>query len=274
MKDPEGNVVEAKGKVKTDKIKELCLEQNLDYKSLTAKQKTELISPYIINETEEIILNCKLVPQEIVDSERNILCSEVEGMEYNVAKYIKQFNARIKTLLVCFSPEIRNDILITNPDDRKSFTKKQSELVSGFPNNEGDQDTYEALMTPERKEIEFWLKDGERPPFIEECGIDWEELVKNHLKTLEEEESALFQEENKKYLDALESITEDDVDALEQEGVVPKVFADIVTLDENMYFHFIKLPNMTPSTGGYLFEDVCHIDTSEEKYEIGVEAVQ
>lgn len=274
MKDPEGNVVEAKGKVKTDKIKELCLEQNLDYKSLTAKQKTELISPYIINETEEIILNCKLVPQEIVDSERDILCSEVEGMEYNVAKYIKQFNARIKTLLVCFSPEIRNDILITNPDDRKSFTKKQSELVSGFPNNEGDQDTYEALMTPERKEIEFWLKDGERPPFIEECGIDWEELVKNHLKTLEEEESVLFQEENKKYLDALESITEDDVDALEQEGVVPKVFADIVTLDENMYFHFIKLPNMTPSTGGYLFEDVCHLDTSEEKYEIGVEAVQ
>lgn len=274
MKDPEGNVVEAKGKVKTDKIKELCLEQNLDYKSLTAKQKTELIKPYIINETEEIILNCKLVPQEIVDSERDILCSEVEGMEYNVAKYIKQFNARIKTLLVCFSPEIRNDILITNPDNRKSFTKKQSELVSGFPNNEGDQDTYEALMTPERKEIEFWLKDGERPPFIEECGIDWEELVKNHLKTLEEEESALFQEENKKYLEALESITEDDVDALEQEGVVPKVFADIVTLDDNMYFHFIKLPNMTPSTGGYLFEDVCHIDTSEEKYEIGVEAVQ
>lgn len=274
MKDPEGNVVEAKGKVKTDKIKELCLEQNLDYKSLTAKQKTELIKPYIINETEEIILNCKLVPQEIVDSERDILCSEIEGMEYNVAKYIKQFNARIKTLLVCFSPEIRNDILITNPDDRKSFTKKQSELVSGFPNNEGDQDTYEALMTPERKEIEFWLKDEERPPFIEECGIDWEELVKNHLKTLEEEESVLFQEENKKYLDALESITEDDVDALEQEGVVPKVFADIVTLDENMYFHFIKLPNMTPSTGGYLFEDVCHLDTSEEKYEIGVEAVQ
>lgn len=45
---------------------------------------------------------------------------------------------------------------------------------------EGDQDTYEALMTPERKEIEFWEKIGEVPPFVKECNIDWDELVKKY----------------------------------------------------------------------------------------------
>ena len=62
--------------------------------------------------------------------------------------------------------------MITNPEDRKYFTKEQAQLVSGYPNKESDQDTYEQLMKPERKEIEFWLKIGEVPPFVKECGID------------------------------------------------------------------------------------------------------
>ena len=67
---------------------------------------------------DEIILNCKLVPNEILDKEEDVLCSEYEGLEYNVEKYIDQFNKRITPLLVCFHPDIRNKILITNPKDR------------------------------------------------------------------------------------------------------------------------------------------------------------
>jgi hypothetical protein len=43
-------------------------------------------------EEDEIILNCKLVPNEILDKEEDVLCSECEGLEYNVEKYIDQFN--------------------------------------------------------------------------------------------------------------------------------------------------------------------------------------
>ena len=206
---------------------------------------------------DEIILNCKLVPKEILDTEDDVLCSEYEGLEYNVEKYIDQFNNRIRPLLVCFHPDIRDKILVTNPKDKKYFTEEESKLVSGYPNKEGDQDTYEALMTPEKKEIEYWLKINELPPFVKECGIDWDALVEKYKKEKEEENNALFQEENQKYLNALEEITNDDVEEFEDEGKLPQVLETLVTLNSaDMRLYFKKIPNRTPSTGGYVFDDI------------------
>lgn len=206
---------------------------------------------------DEIILNCKLVPKEILDTEDDVLCSDYEGLEYNVEKYIDQFNNRIRPLLVCFHPDIRDKILVTNPKDKKYFTEEESKLVSGYPNKEGDQDTYEALMTPEKKEIEYWLKINEVPPFVKECGIDWDALVEKYKKEKEEENNALFQEENQKYLDALEEITNDEVEEFEEEGKLPQVLETLVTLNSaDMRLYFKKIPNRTPSTGGYVFDDI------------------
>ena len=206
---------------------------------------------------DEIILNCKLVPKEILDTEDDVLCSDYEGLEYNVEKYIDQFNNRIRPLLVCFHPDIRDKILVTNPKDKKYFTEEESKLVSGYPNKEGDQDTYEALMTPEKKEIEYWLKINEVPPFVKECGIDWDALVENYKKEKEEENNAMFQEENQKYLDALEEITNDEVDEFEEDGVLPKSIENLMTLNSSdMRLYFKKIPNRTPSTGGYVFDDI------------------
>ena len=206
---------------------------------------------------DEIILNCKLVPKEILDTEDDVLCSDYEGLEYNVEKYIDQFNNRIRPLLVCFHPDIRDKILVTNPKDKKYFTEEESKLVSGYPNKEGDQDTYEQLMTPEKKEIEYWLKINEVPPFVKECGIDWDALVENYKKEKEEENNALFQEENQKYLDALEEITNDEVEEFEDEGKLPQVLETLVTLNSaDMRLYFKKIPNRTPSTGGFVFEDI------------------
>ena len=144
--------------------------------------------------------------------------------------------------MVCFHPDIRNKILVTNPKDKKYFTEEESKLVSGFPNKEGDQDTYEALMTPEKKEIEYWLKINEVPPFVKECGIDWDALVENYKKEKEEENNALFQEENKKYLEALEEITNDEVDEFEEEGKLPTALTSIVTLNSSdMRLYFKKI---------------------------------
>jgi hypothetical protein len=128
---------------------------------------------------DEIILNCRLIPTEIIESEVDVYCED--GEEYNVPKYVEQFNKRITPLLVCFHPDIRNKILITNPDERPYFTEEDCELCSGFPNKESDQDTYEQLMTMEDKEIKFWLKHPEwKIPFLEECGMNWEEIKSDY----------------------------------------------------------------------------------------------
>ena len=181
---------------------------------------------------DEIILNCKLVPNEILDKEEDVLCSDYEGLEYNVEKYIDQFNKRITPLLVCFHPDIRGKILITNPKNRMFFTEAESALVSGYPNKDGDQDTYEALMTPERKEIEFWTKIGEVPPFIKECGIDWDKLVEEYKKQKAEEDTLIFRTENDKYLEALNNLTKADVEEFEEEGKLPTSITSIMTLKE------------------------------------------
>ena len=128
--------------------------------------------------------------------------------------------------------------------------------MAGYPNKETDQDTYEALMTPERKEIDFWERIGEVPPFVKECGIDWDGLVKQYYEDKKAEEDIVFKEENEKYLEALNNLTDADYDALEEEGTIPKKILEICDLSSDMRFYFKKLPKMTPSTGGYIFDDI------------------
>lgn len=83
--------------------------------------------------------------------------------EYNVARSISIFNKRIEPLLICFHPNVRNQILIKNPDDKKIFTKTQLELVSGFPDKESDQDKVEDILTPEEREINYWKQFNYNP---------------------------------------------------------------------------------------------------------------
>ena len=244
-------------RIKTQLMKAECEKEGIEYKSLKSKDIKERMKKYIVREEDEIILNCKLVPNEVIDTEKVYLCSDLPELEYNVEKYIEQFNKRITPLLVCFSPNIREQILIKNPEDRKYWTKDDAKLVSGCPMKEGDQDTYEALMTPERKEIEFWERIGEVPPFVEECGIDWEALVAKYHEDVKREADELFQSENNRYLKALSELTKDDITAFEEDGTLPKSILDVVTLSpEDMKFYFINIPDMTPTTGGYIFDDI------------------
>jgi hypothetical protein len=216
-----------------------------------------MLKKHIFREYDEIVLNCKLVPQEIIDSEEDIMCSDVEGMEYNVEKYIKKFNSRISTLLVCFHPDIRDRILVETPENIPYFTEAESQLVSGYPNKESDQDTYEALMTPERKEIEYWLSINETPPFVKECGIDWGQLIQQYRETVEKEKTELFQALDKDYREAIDSLSKEEVKDFFDEGIIPPTLAKLVYLDSSdMKLHFNDLPEMTPSTGGNIIEDI------------------
>ena len=99
---------------------------------------------------DQIILNCYLVDDDIMENRPD------ELGEYNVPRYLASFNKRIEPLLVVFSPDIRDEILIDNPEDRPFFTKKQSELVRGYPRKEGDQDYLDEVLTLSQTEIDFW----------------------------------------------------------------------------------------------------------------------
>lgn len=251
----EGEKVELSGKVKSQLLKKICEEKGLVSKGMKDKEKKELFKPYIVEEVDDIIVNCKMVPNEVIEAEGDIMCNE--DIEYNVIKYIKQFNSRITPLLVCFHPSIRQKILVTNPEDRQYFTEQQCELVSGYPNKEMDQDTYEALMTPERKEIEFWTSIDEVPPFVEECDIDWKKLVEEFKELKEKENNEKFQILNEKYLKLLKNITEDDVLKFEEEYRLPSKIEDMMELNSSdLCLYFKELPNMVPTTGGYLFDDI------------------
>lgn len=263
-------IVELTPKIKKEVLKKALGVEDVKMKDYKGKEVKELIAPYIVKEEDEIILNCQLVPTEIVEASEDIMCND--KFEYNVAKYIDQFNSRIRPLLVCFSKDIRDKILIDNPENRQYFTKEQCTLIAGEPFEDGDQDTYEQLMKPERKEIEYWLSINEIPPFVKECEIDWDKLVAEYKELKKQEDDAVFQEENKQYLEIINSLTLDEVKEFEEEGTIPSRLNKIVTLQPDMYFVFNKIPNMHPTTGGYIFDDIQYLNQSdeiEEKYSLG-----
>jgi DNA polymerase elongation subunit (family B) len=266
MYDKDGKEVEITNKIITSILKEkMDAEGNITfengdkkkYSEFTASDKKHFIKPLITREEDEVILNCKRVPLDILQTDKDVLCSDVPDIEYNVEKYINQFNSRIKTMLVCFSPDIRNEILIANPDDRKEWTREQSQLISGCPLKESDQDTYEALMTPEDKEIDFWIRSGERPPFVDDIGMPWEELVEKYKREKKERETEEYKIENEKYLNALLNLNGNDVLEFEEEGTIPSSISSIMELNSaDMKLYFKKIPNALPSTGGNVFDDI------------------
>jgi len=198
---------------------------------LTLDQYVKKYHPEVSIETE-IILNAMLLPRDMVDSEKDIFCKDVPGMEYNVPKYISQFNNRIKPLLVCFSKEIRDKILINNPSDRPYFTEDQSKLSSGEPNNEGDQDTFEQLMTMEDKEIKFWKAHPEfKIPFLKECGMNWDEIVKDYDDRMAREKQLGIDHIREEVEKAISKMTGEDFDKFEDEGEIPNSLKKLVNFD-------------------------------------------
>ena len=82
-----------------------------------------------------------MIPREQIENDPGLTG------DYNVARYLSNFNKRIKPLLVCFDEEVRDTLLVDDPKDFQYYTDKQLVLVSGKPYKEGDQDTLEELLT-------------------------------------------------------------------------------------------------------------------------------
>ena len=99
---------------------------------------------------DSLVLNCYMIDEREIEMNPDLLG------EYNVPRYLAAFNKRIEPLLVVYSPEIREDILIEDPKDQPIFTKSQTELVRGYPMKEFHQDTLEDVLTLSDTEISFW----------------------------------------------------------------------------------------------------------------------
>lgn len=217
----------------------LVVLQNSKKKYLTKDEYIHKVYPYI-KEEDVVIFNCVRLQNEIVEDEEDHYCSD--NLEYNKEKYIDMFNKRIKPLLVCFNTDIRyktnengkieNNILITNPKDRKEFTKEESKLVSGQPYEITDQDTYEQLMTMEDKEIAFWISVNKEPPYTKECGIEWEKIKADFINRQNELKKDGIKEEKALYDKIIQDLIQEDVNNLLENGILPDKIIDLV--DENI----------------------------------------
>lgn len=193
-----------------------------------------------ILEKDKIIFNCVLLSNDLVEDEEDHFCDD--NFEYNCAKYIEMFNKRIRPLLVVFDRNIRttinekgkeiDNILISNPKDRKTFTEEETKLVSGQPFNETDQDTYEQLMTMEDKEIKFWLSVDKVPTYIEYIeGMDWDKIKNDYFEHQKQLEQDGIREEIELYNNIINNLKQSDVDELLEDGILPEKLLPII--DEN-----------------------------------------
>jgi DNA polymerase elongation subunit (family B) len=121
---------------------------------------------------DEIVLNCYML--DINDIENN---PNMTG-DYNVPRAITTFNKRIEPLLIVFKEEIRNTLLVDNPEKRSFYTKGQCELINGIPFEPEDQDTIEDLLTVTEQEIKYWESIGLDADHIYDLADEgWEELM-------------------------------------------------------------------------------------------------
>ena len=175
------------GDIKTLKIK----SEDPDNKEIKTELQIncKLIDPNIVESNFELLGEIESLKKQLSDEtdgdkkndielQINQLESQLVTDEYNVQKYLENFNKKVKPLLVCFSKEIRDKILLTIKKDKKTkveklderfvFNDDQCKLTSGEPYKPTDQDTYEALMTMEDKEIRFWDSVNKVPNNMDE----------------------------------------------------------------------------------------------------------
>ena len=130
------------------------------------------------NTDSAIQLNCYMLDQTEIENN-----PDMRG-DYNVERAISTFNKRIGPLLVVFKEEVREQLIVTNPEDRGFFTKEQSELINGVPFKEGDQDRLkEDVLDISEGEIKYWEKRGMSPDYIYDLASEvWEDFINKKKK--------------------------------------------------------------------------------------------
>jgi DNA polymerase elongation subunit (family B) len=169
----------------------------------TKKEKLEYLNENGVDMDPEhyvLNINCYMI------NEKDIMDNPDLKGEYNVARYLNNFNKRVEPLLVVFKPDIREDILIDDPKDRKYFTKSQCELDNGNPMKEGGQDNFDEVMTLSEGEVLFWNRVKRDPYFmyvedsINSVDLSWvdhnRKVINNQEKFTISNEDEILNSEN------------------------------------------------------------------------------
>jgi hypothetical protein len=121
---------------------------------------------------DETILNCYILDSKELENN-----PEMTG-QYNVPRAITTFNKRIEPLLVVFKDEIRDELLVLEPEKRGLFTKEQCELINGKPFDESGQDKLEDVLAISEQEMIYWGKRGLSPDYMYELAEEgWEQYI-------------------------------------------------------------------------------------------------
>jgi hypothetical protein len=100
-------------------------------------------------------------------------------------------------------------------------------------------------MTMEDKEIKFWLKHPEwKVPFIEECGMNWEEITADYISRMKREKELGIEVIREKFNNALQNMSSADFESFE-DGELPTSLSSIITID--------------PKTGNFVAKDYTDI---------------
>lgn len=127
----------------------------------TKKAQEEYLATHGVPMPSEYLkINCYMIDEKEIQNN-----PDLKG-DYNVARYLSNFNKRMEPLLCVFKTDIRDDILIEDPKDRQFFTKLQCELINGFPLKEDGQDKFDEVMTLSDSEVIFWNRIGRDPFFM------------------------------------------------------------------------------------------------------------
>ena len=98
--------------------------------------------------------------------------------DYNVPRAVVTFNKRLEPLMVVFGEEVRNSLLVSEPENRGLFTATQCELVNGLPLEDGDQDSLQEVLTISEDEFKYWEKRGLDPYYMYENATEgWEQFI-------------------------------------------------------------------------------------------------
>ena len=121
---------------------------------------------------DDTVLNCYMLDSKELEDN-----PDLTG-DYNVARAITTFNKRIEPLLVVFKDEVRDGLLVLDPEKRGLFTKEQCELINGKPFDESGQDKLEDVLAISEPEMVYWEKRGLSPDYMYELAEEgWEEYI-------------------------------------------------------------------------------------------------
>ena len=142
------------------------------YSELQIKKHFDKTGEYLQDVDSYVKLNCYLIDQEELSNN-----PDLKG-EYNVARAISTFNKRIEPLLVVFQDEVRESLIVVNPEDRGIFTTAQCQLINGNPLGIGDQDDLSDVLKISEQEMNYWERRGLSPMYIYDFAKeDWENEV-------------------------------------------------------------------------------------------------